>query len=402
MKIISLETENIKHLKVVNIKPDGSLVVIGGKNAAGKTSVLDSIEYALAGAGSVPAKPIRHGEKKAHVVLDLGDIEVTRTFTSKGTSLKVKNKKGETFASPQAMLDKLVGKLTFDPLEFSRMDAKKQSDVLKQLVGLDFDTIDARQRRIFDKRTDVNRQGKAAKARLVSMIHHDDVPTEEISVHALGEVFRVATERRKKIEDDRRELEEDRIELRNFRDKVSVLESNVRRLEEIMDVVEEVDTEAISLQMGTAESTNQKIRENKDYDRNDKEVQEFCTESHSLTKQMEDIDTKKAKALSKANFPIAGLSITDDGVEFEDIPFDQCSTAQKIRISVAIGLVMNPKLRVLLIREGSLLDEDNLAMIAQMADEADAQIWLERVSRGSECTVILEDGQIMERETSSV
>jgi len=59
MKIIALEAENVKHLRVVNIQPDGSLVIIGGDNAAGKTCVLDSIEYALNGASAIPAKPIR-------------------------------------------------------------------------------------------------------------------------------------------------------------------------------------------------------------------------------------------------------------------------------------------------------------------------------------------------------
>ncbi len=101
MKIVALEVENVKYLRVVNIEPNGSLVIVGGDNAAGKTSVLDSIEYALNGASSIPAKPIRNGQKKARVVLDWGDIQVTRTFTEKGTNLTVKNKDCATFASPQ-------------------------------------------------------------------------------------------------------------------------------------------------------------------------------------------------------------------------------------------------------------------------------------------------------------
>ena len=94
MKIIALEAENVKYLKVVRIEPDGSLVVIGGDNAQGKTCIFDSIEYALNGAGCIPSKPIRAGQKKARIVLDMGDIVVTRTFTAKGTNLTVKNKDG--------------------------------------------------------------------------------------------------------------------------------------------------------------------------------------------------------------------------------------------------------------------------------------------------------------------
>ena len=55
---------------------------------------------------------------------------------------------------------------------------------------------------------------------------------------------------------------------------------------------------------------------------------------------------------------------------------------------------MNPKLKILLIRDGSLLDEDNLKMVAEMAEEEGGQLWLERVGEGKECQVIIEDGRI--------
>ncbi len=61
---------------------------------------------------------------------------------------------------------------------------------------------------------------------------------------------------------------------------------------------------------------------------------------------------------------------------------------------MALGLAMNPKLKVLLIKDGSLLDEDNLAMISKMAEKAGGQIWIERVGLGKEMTVILEDGEV--------
>lgn len=42
MKIISLIAENVKRLVAVEIKPDGNMVVISGKNGAGKTSAADA------------------------------------------------------------------------------------------------------------------------------------------------------------------------------------------------------------------------------------------------------------------------------------------------------------------------------------------------------------------------
>lgn len=395
MKIISLEAENVKHLRAIRIEPDGSLIVIGGDNAQGKTCVLDSIEYALNGAGSIPPKPIRTGQKKARVVLEMGDLTVTRTFTAKGTNLIVKNKDGATFASPQAMLDKLVGELTFDPLAFSKMDAKRQSEVLKKLVGLNFDEMNTRYNNLFSARTVVNRQGKETKAQLDSMTRHEGIKDQEVSIKELGAQYANALEHNQRIELDRNALLVEVSELKQLEKRVVSLKKSVKQKQKTLVEAKEVDAKDIHTQMADAEGMNLKVRSNKTYDATNQEVIKLRKRSGSLSEQMIKIESDKAHALAKAKFPIKGLAIDDDGVIFEDIPFVQCSSAQRIRISVAIGLAMNPKLRVLLIREGSLLDAKNLAMVAKMAEEAEAQVWLERVSKGPECTVIVEDGSIL-------
>lgn len=400
MKIVALEAENVKYLRVVNIKPDGSLVVIGGDNSEGKSCILDSIEYALSGASSVPSKPIRAGQKKARIVLDLGDIQVTRTFNKKGTNLVVKNKDGATFSSPQSMLSELLGELAFDPLEFSRMDSKKQAEVLKQLVGLDFDKVDAQYKKLFDQRTIVNRHGKELKANLDNMTRYDDIPNQEVSIKELGAKYAKAIEHNQRIEIDHRELKSKVDKLQRLEKEIKVLRADIKKRQKALEGTEEmIDAKTIHSQMADAESINLRVRENITYSKVDQELIELRRQSGSLSTQMTKITDKKTKDLVKAKFPIEGLAIDDDeGVTFEDIPLTQCSSAQQIRISVAIGLAMNPKLRVLLIREGSLLDEKNLAMIAKMAEDADAQIWLERVSKGKECSVILEEGSVVEPE----
>ena len=394
MQIVSLKIENIKYLKVVKIKPDGSVVVIGGDNAAGKTCVLDSIEYALNGAGAVPSRPIRTGQKKARVVLDLGDILVTRTFTEKGTNLTVKNKDGATFASPQAMLDKFVGALTFDPLEFSRMDSKKQTEVLKQLVGLDFNKIDIQYKKLFDERTIINRRGKDLKANLKATTHHHDIPDKEISIKELGDKYAEAIEHNKKAEDILDALDAESDELAKLEKRIAVLKKSIAERKQILEEMPEIDVESMRAEIAQAENINVKIRENQKYTQMENELEKLRQQSMSLSSKMAELIDSKTMSLAQADFPIDGLSIENDCVMFDGIPFDQCSTAQKIKVSVAMGLAMNPKLRILLIREGSLLDEKSLALIGEMAQQADAQVWMERVSKGDECQVIIEDGSI--------
>src|SRR4051812_40838382 len=80
MKIIRLQSSNIMKLVAVDITPKGELVIVGGKNGAGKSSVLNSIAMALGGLALAPPQPIRGNELKAEIKLDLGEFRVTRRF----------------------------------------------------------------------------------------------------------------------------------------------------------------------------------------------------------------------------------------------------------------------------------------------------------------------------------
>src|SRR5690606_22747435 len=156
LHIVELRAENVKRLQAVTIRPDGNVVVIGGRNAQGKTSLMDSIECALAGGRTIPIEPVRRGERKARIVVDLGEIVVERTFSPKGTALEVRNADGVPQKSPQALLDSLTARVCFDRLAFAREEPAKQDAILKQVLGLDFDELDARRAKLYADRRDAN------------------------------------------------------------------------------------------------------------------------------------------------------------------------------------------------------------------------------------------------------
>ena len=83
-KIIKLSAENVMGVKAVEISPDGAVIVIGGKNGQGKSSVLNSIMMALGGKKAIPRKPIRDGEKKAEIMVELDEVNVYLRFTNDG------------------------------------------------------------------------------------------------------------------------------------------------------------------------------------------------------------------------------------------------------------------------------------------------------------------------------
>lgn len=113
-----------------------------------------------------------------------------------------------------------------------------------------------------------------------------------------------------------------------------------------------------------------------------------------LTARIEAIDAEKTAALANAKFPVAGLSFDDNGVTFNGLPFSQASAAEQLSVSVAIAAALNPKLRVMLVRDGSLMDDKSLALLGELAAKNDLQVWVERVGKGDECSVIIEDGAV--------
>lgn len=408
MKIISLNAENFKRLKAVRINPDSSAVIVGGKNGAGKTSALDAIMAALGGKKNCPEEPIRRGTKKAEVIVELGDIIVTRTFNKNGTQLEVTSPEGEKYGSPQKMLDELVGSLSFDPLEFSRMDPHKQADVVRQLAGLDFTEFDAERQEVYNERTVLTRAGKENAAQINGMAHHDDAPDAVVSVADLVTQLERAQSKNAQNERDRKllvdyegDVQTQRNEQARLEDELNTARNDSVHAEKCAEEqahkvagIEDIDTASLIGAIKNAAVNNTKVRENVAYE-NAVAAKDVQLKKHKeLSDQLCNIHEKKADAIQNAKYPIEGMTVTDEGVELNGLPFAQASGAEQLACSVAMGFAINPKLRVLLVRDGSLLDEDSLKLVAEIAEKADGQVWLERVSGGKECTVVISEGEV--------
>ena len=403
MKIIELRAENVKRLKAVEITPDGTLQVIGGRNAQGKSSVLDAIWLALGGgkASKETPLPIRDGETKASVRLDLGDLIVTRSWTQKGTTLKVENADGAAYSSPQAMLDGLVGQLSFDPLAFTRLSAREQREALLKLVDLpvDVDAIDARRQLAYEDRTEIGRQGKALGD--VPAID-DDLPNVEQSASEIITQIRAAQEvaRHNAEVEQRRQLAAEEIadiEMRiaEWGRKLADAKGGFRRVNaEWEALVTPADTSRLEYQLATVEDTNARIRANNAAKEKLAKKTALREQYEAATREIEDLDQQKADALAKATFPVDGLGFDEQGVTYNGVPLAQASSAEQIRVSLAMGMALNPKLKVLMIKDGSLLDADSMAAIREQVAEHGHQLWLERVGDADKGAVVIEDGAV--------
>lgn len=412
MKILKFEAENVKRLGVVEITPQGNVVIVGGKNGAGKTSCLDAIEYALAGKRSIPDRPLRDGEEHGHVVCELDDLVVRRTFTAAGGGqLVVANKDGARYQTPQAILDKLAGTLTFDPLEFCRMDRKRQLETLRALVGIDLSQLNVQRQAVYDERAEVNRKIERRRIELEGMPEPDPtLPDEEVATSVLLKELETAEaldRAAQEVEREARDAATRRDELHaDFIRLHAAAEEAARKWGESVDEADRLrataseassglqDLEAIRGRLRSVDETNAAVREKRHRAAVERDLATATSEAAGLTKTLAEIDRNKARMISEAAMPVRGLSFDEAGVTFKGLPFDQAASSEQLRVSIAMGIALNPKLRILLIRDASLLDEHGLELVADMAERHDMQVWLERVGEGKECTVVIEDGRI--------
>lgn len=405
MKIIELKAENIKRIKAIEIKPKDNLVIISGKNDQGKSSVLDSIWYALSwgdGRKKTP-KPIRKGEDKAKVRIDLGDIIVTRNWTDNDKSyLKVENKEGMQYKSPQQLIDRFMGKLSFDPLDFSRLNNKDQGETLLGLVDLkvDLKELEEKKKTIFEERTLKNRELKTAQVQLEEMEKPEEAPEKEVSITSLSEKLETGVKHNTDIENRlhnlgfiQGQIDKDIMEIGKLRDKVEENKEKAKAGENWLKENKEIDVEEIRAEINEAESVNKRVRAAGAFREKETDIKKLSGESDGLSAKIEKLDSSKKEALEKADMPIKGLSVDKDGVTYKGFPFSQLSDSEQLKVSMAIAMAVNPKLKVIRVRDGSLLDEENMRIIREMANNNDFQIWIERVEEG-EVGFIIEDGQL--------
>lgn len=426
MKVVALIAENVKKIKAIEIRPDGNMVPITGRNGQGKTSILDSLWWAITGQKNVQDEPIRKGALTAKIVLDIGELIITRSFRKNEkdetiSTISVETAAGSTVRSPQTILDSLVGSLALDPLEFARADDKKQFDALKGFVaGYDFEMEAIKRKQIFDDRTAVNRKVTEAKALVDKIIIGADyaiVRVDEEAILAKLQSLSVKNEdttkrsmRRKEIIEECRiararaveytaEIEALQSRIDQIKEEITALtakaDAGEKRIAEAPPLPELLKTEDIMKELADAKTANQQFAAREERKSYEDSYIALATQADNMSAAIAEIDAAKKVAISKATMPVAGLSVGDGIVLFNGVPFKQSSDAEQLRVSIAIAMHANPKLRVIRVRDGSLLDEQSMKMLEQMAVDNDYQVWIERVDSSGKVGFVIEDGMLV-------
>ncbi len=392
MKILELTASNFKRIKAISIKPDGNSVIVSGKNGAGKSSVLDAIVVALCGGRTIPDKPIRYGEKKAEIVVETDEIVIKRSFSLSGSQLEITAKDGSKVKSPQALLDGLVGKISFDPLEFMRMKSVDQRKLLLDMIGIRFDDIDTKLAQVRSDKVTMSRDAARAEKEL------EGIKVEKVEEVDPNDIMRQvieANEINNKIDTIEFQIQQRQEQLRDYEAKIKTLKASIDDLIRDQFELERVDVSELSDKLSKVKEQNQQAQAWKRYQHMKGNVEALRSELERRKQEEAVLVTERANRLNNAKMPISGLSVSDDGIIFDSIPLSQVNTAKALEVCLAISMSLNPQMKVIRIN-GNDLDEESLKAVCNMADDADYQLWIEKVDSTGKVGIVIEDGSVVE------
>lgn len=404
MRVTRLVAENVKRLKAIDVEFDDGAVIIRGKNAAGKSSVLDAIWFALGGARTFSDQDvIREGQDAATATVHLDGFVVERRWTESGSRLKVTDDDGREYSSPQAMLEELAQVFAFDPLAFLELHPKEQKAKLLEISGYadELEELEEQYDDIYQTRRDTNRDARHLEGEIKGIIDveeelaDEDLPSTAQLVSDLDEA--------KSLRDRKAELEENS---QARLDKAADMREQAQELLKQADYMEEsageMQAEAAGITVPDIDSLQEKVEQAdelrvrvekaKEKRALKQELEAKRELSEEMTRKLEGIEERKAEILLDADLP-EGVGFDEDTVTYQDRPLAQASMSEKLRVAMGIAMHMDPELRILQVRDASLLDDDTRQDLVTEAEKAGFQVFLELVGTNGDATIIIEDGE---------
>ena len=400
MKIHSLNIENVKRIRAVQLKPSPSgLTVIGGKNDQGKTSVLDAIAWALGGEKYRPSDPQRKGSvlpPDLHIVMDNG-LVVERK--GKNSALKVTDPNGSK--GGQKLLDEFVEQLAIDLPRFMEATSKDKAQILLKVIGVGDQIVllNNEEKKIYEERTMVGRIADQKAKYAAEQPFYPDVPEAPLSISEL-------IEQQQDILARNGQRQQWRLEYNKLLDEINKVDSQMEELTEKKHELEiklkaaakspqelEMEsTEELEESIAHVEEINRKVRANMDKEHAEEVAKEESNKYDSLTLALDAVRKQKKELLQSADLPLPELSVEDGELTYKGQKWDNMSGSQRLIVSTAIVRALNPKCGFVLLDKLEQMDLDTLNEFGSWLETEGLQAIATRVSTGDECSIIIEDG----------
>lgn len=407
MKINKLEIENVKRVKAVKIEPTANgLTVIGGKNNQGKTSVLDSIAWALGGDRYKPVQAHREGSvipPSLHIVMDNG-LVIERK--GKNSSLKVIDPEGQK--GGQQLLNEFVADLALNLPKFMESTSKEKANTLLQIIGVgeQLFELEQKEQEIYNRRHAIGQIADQKKKFAKEQPYYPDAPKELISASDLikqqQDILATNGENQRKRQ-NLSFLESQSVDIQKKIDellgKQKVILADLETAKKSALDLHDESTEALESSIQNIETINIKVRANLDKDKAEEDAKSYTDQYDQLSIQIDKIRQNKMDLLTNANLPLPGLSVMDGELTYNGFKWESLSGSDQLKVATAIVRKLNPKCGFVLMDKLEQMDLDTLKEFGEWLEAEGLQAIATRVSTGEECQIIIEDGYVAGAET---
>ncbi len=402
MKINKLEIENVKRIKAVKIEPtkDG-LTIIGGKNNQGKTSVLDSIAWALGGERFRPSQAQREGSvipPNLKIVMDNGLIVERK---GKNSDLKVTDPSGKK--AGQQLLNEFIEQLALDLPRFMSANGKEKANTLLHIIGVDAKLADLEKQEteLFNSRQALGRIADQKEKYAKEQPYFPDAPDTPVSASELirrqqeilaknGENQRLRANLHR-LEQERQQVND---QLSDLLRKQAEVEEKLRVAKLSAEDLHDESTAELEKSLADIDEINRKVRANLDKDKAEEDAKHYRKQYQNMTVEIENIRSEKAALLHSAELPLSGLSVADGELIYNGAKWDCMSGSDQLKVATAIVRKLNPKCGFVLLDKLEQMDLDTLQEFGQWLEAEGLQAIATRVSTGDECSVIISDGYV--------
>lgn len=409
VKITALEAENVKRIKAVALTPSPTgLTLVGGNNNQGKTSVLDALAWALGGDRFRPDAAQRDGAvAPAHLKVTLSNGVIVER-KGKNSTLTVTDPTGRR--SGQQLLNAFIEPLALDLPRFMEASDKEKADILLRIIGIgaELHTRDMEIKALYDKRTFTGQLAQQKKHFAEELISYPEAPDEPVSASDLirqqqdilarnGENQRKRSqlaqltdllERQKKVVAD---LE---FQLSTEKQRLTTMQADVKIAQTAAADLQDESTAELEASIRDIEDTNRKVRANLEKARAEDEAVQYDSEYKRLTEQIAQKRADRMALLNGADLPLRGLSVEDGALTYKGKHWRDMSGSDQLRVAAAIVRRLNPDCGFVLLDKLEQMDMTTLQEFSAWLEAEHLQAIATRVSTGSECQIIIEDGMV--------
>lgn len=400
MKINKLEIENVKRVKAVTLKPtENGLTIIGGRNNQGKTSVLDSIAWALGGERYRPSQAAREGSAvppRLKIVMNNG-LVVERA--GKNSSLKVTDPSGNK--AGQQLLNEFVEELALNLPKFMEAGNREKAETLLRIIGVGdrLKELDKAEKELYNERQTIGRIADQKEKFAREQPYFPEAPETPLSATELikrqqeilaknGENQRLRARLHELEQEKQRVMEQ----LQELLKRQETVEEQLRLARMSAEDLQDESTAELEESIAGIEESNRKVRANLDKEKAEEDAREYRRQYQELTERLEGVRGDKAALLESAELPLPELSVADGELVYRGHKWDNMSGSDQLKVSAAIIRKLNPNCGFVLMDKLEQMDLETLTKFGKWLEAEGLQAIATRVSTGGECSVIISDG----------